>query len=142
MKRPNLSVLTRPGYLLLALVLVLAIGWAHQAFFSDTGMVSEVAETSRIVVVGSDTTPSTPDELHGTLVAGTLPSGVHDAEVLSDRDCAPDAKGVSHCLNGLALASTRITIRHHHRMSEVACLEPGETVTVMDEATYADRQGS
>jgi hypothetical protein len=133
MKWPKISAFTRPGTLFLALLVVLATGWAHR-------IASTPSEAQRTVVVGLTERPSTPGELHGMLVEGTLPEGVRDAEVLSDRDCAPDPDGISHCLNELALGETRITIRHHRRMAEVPCLRPGETVTVMDAATYAERR--
>jgi hypothetical protein len=142
MKRRIRSFFARPGSLLLVLVIVLAAGWLHRAFvFADSGDASS-PESQRTVVVGLTETPSEAGELHGTLVAGDLPEGAHEAEVLSDRDCAPDSEGISHCLNELDLGTNRITIRHHHRMGEVPCLRPGETVTVMNGATYKDRQTS
>lgn len=136
------SFFARPGSLLLVLVVVLAVGWIHRAIFSAEGGVSSSPEPPRTVVVGLTENPSEAGELHGTLVAGDLTDGAHEAEVLSDRDCAPDSEGISHCLNELDLGKNRITIRHHHRMSEVPCLRPGETITVMDSAAYADRQAS
>lgn len=142
MKRRIRSFFARPRSLLLVLVIVLAAGWLHRAVFSAEGGVSSAPESQRTVVVGLTESPSEPGELHGTLVAGDLPSGVHEAEVLSDRDCAPDSEGISHCLNELDLGTNRITIRHHHRMREVPCLRPGETVTVMNEATYEARRSS
>lgn len=140
--RPKRPILARPGLLLLALVIILAIGWVHRAFFSNDGIALTSAEAPRIVVVGAEDALSTFGELRGTLVTGELPGGAHEAEVLSDRDCAPDTDGVSHCLNELALGSTRLTIRHRHRMSQVPCLRPGETVTLMDAATYTARHSS
>lgn len=133
--------LARPLVLLSALALFLALGWATFSIVSVDDAAA-TADNARIVVVGTEKALSTPGVLRGTLVAGTFHDGAHVAEVLSDRDCAPDADGISHCLNELDLGSTRITIRHHHRMNEVPCLSPGETVRVMDAATYADHQES
>ncbi|MGZ4137590.1 MAG: hypothetical protein ACXVPX_08475 [Actinomycetota bacterium] len=59
------------------------------------------------------------------------PAGPMMATVLSDANCAPDADGVSHCLNRLRLDSgSELTVRHNHRMIEVPCLSPGERVLV------------
>lgn len=64
------------------------------------------------------------------LVSGRVPAKT-DAVVLSDEDCVPDRKGVSHCLNRLRLADgSTVAVRHNHRMSEVPCLSPGERVQV------------
>lgn len=53
------------------------------------------------------------------------------ARVLTDTRCIPDAKGVSHCLNRLRLASGAIiTVVHDHRMMDMPCLSPGEHVTL------------
>jgi len=50
--------------------------------------------------------------------------------VLTDDRCQADSTGVSHCLNTIRLTSGRtITVRHPHRMMDVACLAPGEHVT-------------
>ncbi|PQJ35956.1 hypothetical protein BSZ35_16315 [Salinibacter sp. 10B] len=142
MNRSILPSFRTPGALLLALVLVLALGWAHQAFiaFEEADVAGENGQ--RTVVVNLTDTPSTTGELHATLVSGELSSGAHEATVLSDRDCAPDANGISHCLNELALGDTRITVRHHHRMNEIPCLRPGETVTVIRKANDARRRAS
>lgn len=136
------SSLRRPGVVLLSLIAILALGWAHRTYFAFEGPEETIADARRTVVVHRTDKPSQPDELHGTLVKGTLPAGEHEAEVLSDRNCAPDSEGISHCLNELALGKKHITIRHHHRMSEVPCLRPGEMVTVMDRETYAERSAS
>lgn len=51
--------------------------------------------------------------------------------VLTDSDCAPDAEGLSHCHNMIALAGgATITIQDNHQMSRHRCLRPGETVRV------------
>ncbi|WP_263790029.1 hypothetical protein [Salinibacter sp.] len=131
--------LTRPGTLLVALVLVLAAGWAHRAFFSSDGVFSDSTDSHRTVVIGLTERPSEPGELHGTLIKGEPVNEAREAEVLSDRDCAPDADGVSHCLNELDLGARQITVRHHHRMGEVPCLRPGEIVTVVGAETFEDR---
>lgn len=58
---------------------------------------------------------------------GVRMSGV----VLSDTDCEPDALGLSHCHNGIALANgSNIIVTDTHLMSRYRCLQPGETVSV------------
>lgn len=128
--------------LLFAVVVLAGLGWAYPVGVSNSAPGSQLAESSRLVVVGTDQGVGQGATLHGTLVAGRLKPGLHGARVLSDRDCAPDAAGISHCLNELDLGESVITIRHHHRMNEVPCLRPGETVRVVDEATYTEQKGS
>jgi len=76
--------------------------------------------------------PSRPGRnLHALLVSGPLPRATTTAIVLADEDCAPDAAGVSNCLNRLRLADGRLlNVRHPHRMAEVPCLSPGERVNL------------
>ena len=78
----------------------------------------------------SDPVPSQPGRtLHARLTSGRMPSAATTAVVTSDEDCAPDAAGISNCLNRLRLADgTRLAVRHPHRMAEVPCLSPGERV--------------
>jgi hypothetical protein len=69
--------------------------------------------------------------MRALLLAGRLPAGVVTATVLTDEDCAPDAQGVSHCRNKLRLPSGKtIEVRHPHRMHDVPCMTPGESVRV------------
>jgi len=71
------------------------------------------------------------ERMRALLIKGKLPGGVLEATVVTDEDCAPDANGVSHCRNRLRLPSGRtITVRHPHRMADVPCMTPGETVRV------------
>lgn len=75
--------------------------------------------------------PSDYDGLHAMLVSGTMPSATVQATVLSDEECQPDARGISHCLNRLRLPDGReIQVRHPHDMTVVPCLAPGEHVTL------------
>jgi hypothetical protein len=78
----------------------------------------------------SDPVPSRPGRtLHARLTGGRMPRAAITAVVTSDEDCAPDAAGISNCLNRLRLADgTRLAVRHPHRMAEVPCLSPGERV--------------
>lgn len=90
----------------------------------------------RILVVGNATEqlPGTSNA-HGYLMAnlrtGEIPAGASEAEVLSDSNCAPDADGISHCLNDLRIGNVVVTVQHHHDMTAVPCLSPGETVTLL-----------
>ena len=86
----------------------------------------------RIVLVShAMPAPSQPGQsLHVELISGTA----FDAQagiVLNDDQCQPDHEGISHCLNRIQLASGEtITVRHPHDMSRIACLAPGEHITV------------
>ena len=69
--------------------------------------------------------------LHALRVSGPPPQRGATGTVLSDERCAPDARGVSRCLNEIRLASGRVLrVRHPHPMMEVPCLSPGERVTI------------
>lgn len=51
--------------------------------------------------------------------------------VTSDTNCAPDARGLSHCHNGIDLDNgMRILVVHTHAMMQHPCLKPGQRVTV------------
>ena len=88
------------------------------------------AVRSLAVVTTAEPAPSArPDRMRALLVDGKLPARVVTATVLTDEDCAPDAAGVSHCRNKLRLPGGKtIEVRHPHRMHEVPCMTPGETV--------------
>ena len=65
------------------------------------------------------------------LVNGTMPSRPTTATVATDTNCAPDATGISHCMNVLRLATgRRIIVRHDHSMMNDPCLSPGEHVRI------------
>lgn len=90
-----------------------------------------------LVTQEAERLPHKPGAVPVTLVEGTLPTDALYARVLTDEDCAPDAVGVSHCLNRLSVAGTEVAVRHHHRMQDVPCLSPGELVRLVDRATYS-----
>ena len=76
--------------------------------------------------------PSNADGLHAKLVRGTMPRNAVEAVVLTDEECAPDASGISHCLNRLRLPDgSDIQVRHPHDMTQVPCLAPGERVRLV-----------
>ena len=68
------------------------------------------------------------------VIAGSmesLGSGSRVGTVLTDTNCSPDARGLSHCHNGIAFDDgSRITITDNHQMSRHRCLRPGERVRV------------
>lgn len=97
----------------------------------------------RTVVVGgaTDRLPGTSNEagyLMANLRTGQIPAGATEAVVLNDRNCEPDADGISHCLNDLQIGDVIATVQHHHAMTAVPCLTPGETVALMPLAAYRD----
>lgn len=69
--------------------------------------------------------------LHAVRATGRIPSTATMATVVSDENCAPDAKGVSNCLNRLRMDDgSELSVTHPHRMAEVPCLAPGERISV------------
>lgn len=87
---------------------------------------------SLAVTTKAEPAPSArPNQMRALLLSGKLPAGVVNATVLTDEDCAPDAEGVSHCRNKLRLPGGQtIEVRHPHRMHDVPCMTPGESVRV------------
>ncbi len=69
--------------------------------------------------------------------AGSVPNGIRLATVLTDKDCAADEQGVSHCLNDLQIGRAKLAVRHHHKMMEVPCFSPTEQLNVVDATTYS-----
>ena len=69
--------------------------------------------------------------LMASLERGQLPAEAARATVLTDANCQPDQDGVSHCLNELSFGTAKVVVRHHHRMSDVPCLTPGEEVNIL-----------
>lgn len=132
----------RVRLLLLTFVAVAAAGgaWVVLDGGRDAGeqYVSEhsasVPETARTVTI-SATMPAPSSHarrLSAMLEAGTMPREPTMAEVLTDTDCAPDARMVSRCRNEMLLANgRRIVLRHPHDMSSVPCLAPEEQVLLV-----------
>ena len=113
-----------------ALVLLSGRGWTGSDEVSHAHAMSQ----ERTVLVSSERmpAPSVPGSvLHALRISGVVPGSMTRATVLSDRDCAPDARGVSRCVNAMRLSTGRVlAVRHPHRMMNVPCLEPGERVRV------------
>ena len=90
-------------------------------------------EARQVVVSRAMPPPSAHARLLSAMLErGTLPRHPMTAEILTDTDCAPDAEMVSRCRNELRLADGSVLVlRHPHRMSDVPCLAPGETVRLV-----------
>jgi hypothetical protein len=70
--------------------------------------------------------------LSAQLEQGAMPARASTAEVLTDTDCAPDERMISHCRNVVRLQDGReLVLRHPHDMSKVPCLAPGERVRLV-----------
>ena len=89
-----------------------------------------------VIVFDGAAAPSQVDgPLQVELVWGDLPQPQAVATVLTDEDCAPDAAGISHCLNRLRLADgSELAVRHNHDMGKVPCLFPGEPIVLQARA--------
>ena len=73
-----------------------------------------------------------PRRLSSMLEQGVMPRHATTGEVLSDTECAPDRDSISHCRNEVRLPDgDTIVLRHPHRMADVPCLAPGETVRLL-----------
>lgn len=101
----------------------------------------EARPAQRTLVVGgaNEALPGLSENsgvLISSLIEGDLPADAALATVVTDTNCAPDEQGVSHCLNQLEFGTTQVLVQHHHKMSEVPCLTPGETVRVLSLAQY------
>lgn len=123
---------------LLALA-VLAVGCGRSSTTAPAGSSAtahgpDAPGAIRTVLVARDRMPAPSRAgapLHALRVAGPVPGRGVIGTVLSDEDCAPDARGVSHCLNAIGLPGDRVLqVRHPHRMVDVPCLSPGERVNV------------
>ncbi len=125
------------GLIVVAVIAVSRFRNAEEAPATDRVPLAQPAEPRAVLVTPeAEILPHKPEVLPVTLVEGILPPAAAEARVLTDEDCAPDAAGVSHCLNRLDVDGSEVAVRHSHRMHEVACLRPGETVRLIDRATY------
>lgn len=98
-------------------------GDAHQA--------PATVRTLAVYTAGEPAPSTNPRQMRARLVKGKLPSRQVTGTVLTDENCEPDATGLSRCRNELELPNGRkLTVRHPHRMHDVPCMTPGETVRV------------
>ncbi|HVA38113.1 MAG TPA: hypothetical protein VNJ51_10920 [Candidatus Dormibacteraeota bacterium] len=115
----------RPPVRILAAALALTASLATGAFAAPTAAPKERAVT----VVRGGFPDTRTERVH--LLSGALPAQATTAVTLTDANCQPDGRGVSHCINELRLADGHtIVVRHDHDMRMVPCLTPGETVRV------------
>jgi hypothetical protein len=67
------------------------------------------------------------------LVKGDLPkvAEVVTGVVKTDTNCDPDASGINHCHNVIALGNGgEIEVVHNHEMMHYPCLSPGDKLTL------------
>jgi hypothetical protein len=131
----------RARSLLFVVPVVVALAAAWTVLGRDAGSRRAVAEHPVVVpeaprtVSVSTTMPAPspgPRRLAAMLEDGVLPSRRAMAEVVSDTECTPDARMISHCRNEVRLADGRtIVLRHPHDMRDVPCLAPGESVLLV-----------
>lgn len=70
--------------------------------------------------------------LSAMLEEGSMPRHATAGEVLSDTECAPGKDMISRCRNEVRLADgSTVVLRHPHKMADVPCLAPGETVRLL-----------
>jgi hypothetical protein len=122
---------------LLVIGVALALQFWSGASQTSTAQLDPALRTIVVVAPGEQRPTLQGADVAVDLESGTLPTGVQRGTVLSDKDCAADEQGVSHCLNDLAIGRTVIAVRHHHKMMEEPCFSPTEQLSVVDVATYA-----
>ena len=92
----------------------------------------QTSQVRRVAITGEARVSRNQDPVYVELVDGAIPAGVTRLTVLTDENCAPDADGVSHCINRVQFETGQgvghAVLQHHHRMSEESCLAPGEVV--------------
>jgi hypothetical protein len=123
------------GALLLLAVVAAAPNLLGSGRGGEAGPVARTAPTSmRTLIVSArrSPAPSRPGTTMRALrLSGVVPRTAAVGTVVSDDDCAPDAAGISHCVNRIRMANGRmLSVRHPHRMAEVPCMTPGERVQV------------
>ena len=103
-------------------------GAAH----TDSAHTRPAAMRSLVVSARREPAPSVPGTTMRALrLSGAVPGATVVGTVMSDEDCAADAAGISHCVNKVRLVNgSLLTVRHPHRMVDVACITPGERVQV------------
>lgn len=99
---------------------------------SDSAHARPAAMRTLMVSARREPAPSLPGSTMRALrMRGPVPVRAAVGTVMSDEDCAADARGVSHCVNRIRLASGHVlTVRHPHRMADVPCMTPGERLMV------------
>lgn len=107
-------------------------GGSPDGLTSETSAATPQAQRTLAVSSAYMPRPSEPGAaLNALRISGRIPGRPEGGTVLTDEDCAPDARGISRCVNRIRLASGRtLSVRHPHRMMEVPCLSPGELVRV------------
>jgi predicted outer membrane lipoprotein len=92
----------------------------------------QTSQVRRVAITDEVRVSRNQDPVYVQLVDGAIPASVTHLTVLTDENCAPDADGVSHCINRVQFATgqgiVQAVLQHHHRMSEESCLAPGEVV--------------
>ena len=136
--RPRLLALLAATGIVVAAAGVLALGRGKDAADSTATAESEhpvaVPAAARTVSVSRMMPmPSAHErQLSAMLEEGTMPDRPMMADVMTDTDCAPDAKMISRCRNAMRLADGRqIVLRHPHDMTRIPCLAPGERVRLV-----------
>lgn len=96
-----------------------------------------IPRTARAVIVSrAMPMPSAHERRLSTMLeAGVMPHRQMMGMVMTDTDCAPDARMISRCRNVVRLADgQRIVLRHPHDMTKIPCLAPGERVRLVPAA--------
>jgi hypothetical protein len=131
------------AYAILGLMITLvAVTWVvdtqNEAVYSvDKTAVPhfQTAIERRLSITTDAVVSKSEDHVLVQIVSGTIPADVTRLTVVTDENCQPDQHGVSHCLNRVAYQSAQgigeAVLRHNHRMTEVPCLAPGETVVLV-----------
>ncbi|KAB8140046.1 hypothetical protein F8S13_25565 [Chloroflexia bacterium SDU3-3] len=138
----RLLIIIGGGVLVLALAFLIGRMRAPQPAAADPGHPAAQASSqgrTLVIVPRGQQSPAISGEggvLFASLISGAAPKSGAAAVVRTDENCTPDAQGVSHCINALALGEAQLVVQHHHDMAQVPCLSPGESITLITLADY------
>lgn len=138
----RLLIITGGCLLVLVLAFLVIRTRAPQPAAADPGHPATQASSQgrTLVIVPRDQKPPALSGeggvLFATLISGDAPQSGAAAVVRTDENCTPDAQGISHCINALALGDAQLVVQHHHNMAQVPCLIPGESITLITLADY------
>jgi hypothetical protein len=125
----------------MAVALALAAYTGKTTASADADAALNPTLRSLVVVQLGDQRPAMqPGFIQVDLIEGVIPATLATGIVRSDTDCTPDSAGVSHCRNMIEVGTSRLEIRHHHKMAEEPCFSPSEAVNILSVAGYAALQ--
>jgi hypothetical protein len=129
--------------LLVAVVVVIGVANRRDPSAPTQALALDPSLRSLVVVRPGEQLPALkPGFVRVDLIEGAIPAALSRGIVRTDLDCEADQAGFSHCRNQVTVGSSKVEVRHTHRMMEEPCLSPAEEVNLMSAASYADLQAA